>query len=152
MQGHPPPMARALHVERAPTTLFAPDASTHAYGGYLRGHHLVHGYWRHLTPWHINVKEVSAAVDTVLATARKGDLVKILVHSTVALSSLTKQGGKKLEINLLMRPFPLWAMGNQVTFQVEWVPSRDRPANGLPCWDPDMSEPELNKRSTYLSS
>ena len=51
---------------RAPTRLFPSDASTQAYGGLdLRGHHLVHGYWRHPTPWHINLKEVSAAMDTI---------------------------------------------------------------------------------------
>ena len=34
---------------RAPTRVFAFDASTLVYGGLdLRGHHLVHGYWRHL--------------------------------------------------------------------------------------------------------
>ena len=136
---------------RAPTRRFASDASTHAYGGLdLRGHHLVHGYWRHLTPWHINLKEVSAAMDTIRAMARKGDLVKILVDNTVALSYLTKQGGKKLEINRLMRPFLLWAMENQVTLQVEWVPSQDMPADCLSRWDFDSSEVELNK-GVYLS-
>ena len=91
---------------RASTRLFGSDTSTHAYGGLdLRRHHLVHGYWRHLTPWHITLKEVSAATDTIRAMAYTGDPVKILVDNTVALSYLTKQGGKKLGINRLMRPF-----------------------------------------------
>ena len=122
------------------------DASTHAYGGlHLRGHHLVHRYWRHLTPCHINLKEVSAAMHTIRTMARKGDLVKMLVDNTVALSYLTKQGGKKLELNRLMRPFLLWAMENQVTLQVEWVPSQDMPAIRLSRWDFDASELEFNK-------
>ena len=49
-------------------------------------------------------------MDTTWATAHKGNLVKISVNNTVALSYLTKQVCKKLGINRLMRPFLLRAM------------------------------------------
>ena len=130
--------------------LFALDISTHAYGvSDLRGHDFVHGYWHNLAPWHINLWKFSAAMDTIRAMAHRGDLVKMLVNNIVALSDLTKQGGKKLEINRLTRPSLLCAMENYVTLQLEWVLLQDMPANHLSRCDFNVSELEL-KKGIYL--
>ena len=121
-------------LEKATRELHS-DSSTLAWAGVdiLEGG-AVQEFWRGDSELHINVKELSAAINTVQSLAKKGEVVRLSVDNTVALSYLTKSGGRKPHLNKLIRPFLEWCLENKITLIPQWVPSQEMQADGLSRW------------------
>ena len=121
------------------------DSSQTGWGGLdLLSGRFVQEYWREDQHLHINVKELRAAQDTVRSLARKGDKVSLEVDNTVAFSYLTKQGGRNLRFNALMRPFLQWCREKDIHLQVTLVPSACMQADALSRWEKDKGDYTLD--------
>ncbi len=73
---------------------------------------MVQELWREDSSLHINIKELKAAIDTVLALANPGDRVNLSVDNTVAYRYLKKQGGRKTTFNKILKPLVTYCQRN----------------------------------------
>lgn len=95
---------------------------------------------------HINVKELEAAVNTVMSLARKKETVQLNVDNTTAFWYLTKGGGRKTHLNKIIRPFFQWCIENRVTLKVNWVATKDMLADNISRWSKDPGDYALNPK------
>jgi hypothetical protein len=117
------------------TPTLCSDSSTKGWGGLdLQSGKRLHNFWRSQLGWHINLKELSAAKDTILSLAQPGESILIQVDNQVAASYLRKQGGRKTHLNDIIRPLLVWAVQKKVQIKVEWVPSAEMKAESLSRW------------------
>ena len=87
------------------------DSSNHAWAGVdLRTGGAVQEFWRSAQGLHINVKELSAAVQTVKSLTKPKERVLLGVDNSVAFSYSKKGGGRKTHLNLLMQDLWEWCM------------------------------------------
>ena len=108
------------------------DASNSGWGGLdIISGKKVQEFWRDKQGLHINIKEISAAIDTVKSLAKKKDHVHLSVDNVVAYSYLKKQGGRKRHLNLLIKPFLQWCHQKRITLKVNLVKSEDMQADSL---------------------
>ena len=133
------------------------DSSTYAWAGLDPvSKSFVQEFWRDKVHWHINVKELSAAIQTVQSLANPGETVLLSVDNQVSFWYLTKGGGRHSHFNALLRPFINWCIRHKVTLQVRWVPSKDMLADNLSRWDWDPGDYTLSEplfqflRKVYL--
>ena len=111
------------------------DSSDQAWAGVDVGTgNLVQDFWRERGSLHINVKELHAAVNTVMSLSKAKEKVHLRVDNSVVFSYLTKGGGRIPSLNAIVRPFLKWCMEKQVTLQVTQVKSQDCLADGPSRW------------------
>ena len=91
----------------------------------------VQEFWREYKCLHINVKEIKAAVHTVQALAKQGEMVHLNVDNSVCWAYLRKGGGRLSHLNALLRPFFNWCQEKQVQLKVSLVPSKLMQADKL---------------------
>ena len=91
----------------------------------------VQDFLRELSPRHINIKELLAAVATVKSLAKPQSHVRLSVDNTTAYYYLKKAGGKFPQYNQILRIFLSWLMQNQAHLSLKWVPSQDQQADSL---------------------
>ena len=106
---------------------------------------LVHDFWREKIDWHINLKELMAATNTVQSLAQPGQTICLRVDNSVTFHYLLKGGGRKTHINALLRPFLKWCLTNNVHLQLELVPSRDMLADGISRSEQDRGDYTLDR-------
>ena len=133
-----------LPFTQNPSRLLHSDSSTHAWGGIDETGGVIQEFWRDAQGLHINIKELSAAISTVRSFAKPGETVTIKVDNTVALSYLQKQGGRKINLNRLIKPFLLWCRLNKVQVRAEWVPTTEQKADSISRWTSDPGDYTLN--------
>ena len=123
------------------------DSSTEGWGGLdLQTGTLVQNFCRQNRTWHINLKELQAATDTVRSLAQPGDSVNLAVDNQVAVSYLKKQGGKVPALNKILRPLLLWCLQNRVQLSTRWVPTSEMPADSISRWDRDPGDYTLHPK------
>ena len=84
-------------------------------------------------------------MDTVKGLCRPGETVLPSVDNSVACSYLTNSGGRLPHLNLGSRPFITWCLENQISLQVQWVPSEEMLADGLSRWSVDKGDYTLDR-------
>lgn len=108
------------------------DSSHHGWAGVdLTGHQEIQEFWRTKTGWHINCKELFAAVNTIKSLAKKREHVTLAVDNSVAFSYLKKGGGRKPHLNLLMQDLWHWCMRESIHLHPVLVKSQDCQADFL---------------------
>jgi hypothetical protein len=121
------------------------DSSTHAWGGLdVKTGQFVQEFWRNQSVLHINVKELSAAINTVKSLSKPGETVSLSVDNQVIYYYLTKGGGKKNPFNAMLRPFFQWCMDKNITLHVKWVPSKECLADPISRWEMDRGDYTLD--------
>jgi hypothetical protein len=95
---------------------------------------VVQEFWREQGCLHINVKELRAAISTVMSLSKKGEKVHLRVDNSVVFSYLHKGGGRIPSLNALVRPFLRWCMEKDVVLQLTQVKSADCLADGPSRW------------------
>ena len=128
-----------------PTRILHSDSSTHGWGGLdVNTGKFIQDFWRQKSHFHINLKELEAAGHTIKSLAKRGDSVLLHVDNTVAFSYLGKQGGRKKDVNDILRPIILWAFKNDIQLKVKWVPSQEMRADSISRWSRDPGDYTLN--------
>ena len=84
-------------------------------------------------------------MDKVKSLCKPGETVLLSVDNSVAFSYLTKSGGRLPHLNLVIRPFITWCLENQISLQVQWVPSEEMLADGLSRWSVDKGDYTLDR-------
>ena len=108
------------------------DSSNHGWGGFdLHGGDQVQEFWRKNSHWHINVKELFAAVATIKSLARQNQHVTLAVDNSVAFSYLMKGGGRKHHLNLLMQDLWHLCMGRSIYLHPVLVKYQDCQADAF---------------------
>ena len=105
----------------------------------------VQEFWREKSVWHINLKELLAAISTVQALVKPGESIKLCVDNTTAFYYLKKQGGRLPHLNALLRPFLQHCLRKGITVQPTWVPSKSMEADSLSRWQYDQGDYTLNR-------
>ena len=105
---------------------------------------LVQEYWRGRISLHINIKEMEAAINTVKNLSCKNDQVSLSVDNQVIHYYLSKGGGRKNPFNKLLQPFFKWLMENNISLQVQWVPSAKCLADPISRWQQDRGDYSLD--------
>jgi hypothetical protein len=117
------------------------DSSTWAWGGVDSTEKVfIQEYWREKNVLHINAKELMAAVATIKAFAKPGEVVSLNVDNQVALSYLTKWGGRKEYLNKILQPLFQWCWTNKIQIHAQWVPSEKMLADPLTRWSQDRGD------------
>ena len=101
---------------------------------------MVHEFWREKHILHINVKELHAAVNTVMALAKKNDKVLLSVDNSVVYWYLQKGGGRIPSLNDVVRPFLKWCMEQKVQLMVQQVKSDQVLAEKPSRWGTDHGD------------
>ena len=84
--------------------------------------------------WHINIKELLAATNTVKSLAKKWQTIKLNVDNVVAFYYFVKGGGRKSQFNHILRPFLLWCLQNVSHLQMQLVRSENMLADPYSRW------------------
>jgi len=123
------------------------DSSQHAWAGLdIETKELVQEFWREKSVLHINVKELEAAINTVMSLAKPKEKVSLSVDNSVTFAYLKKGGGKIPSLNQLVRPFLKWCMEKEVTLEVQLIKSAEDLADGPSRWLQDRGDYTLDKR------
>ena len=111
---------------------FHSDSSTTGWGGIdLDTNTILQDFWRDKKFLHINVKELLAAIHTILSFGRKKDHIHLCVDNTVTFYYLQRGGGRLEHLNRHMQVLWRWLMENQVTLTTQLVPSAQCRADWL---------------------
>eukprot|EP00667_Euglena_gracilis_P021049 EG_transcript_22914 len=138
-----PGVGRAFQSQ-ASQELFS-DSSTWQWGGLDKNSgQKVQDFWRDLHVLHINQKELMSAVETVKALAKPKQTIVLHVDSQVAVSYLTKWGGKKPYLNSILKPLLYHCQEKQINLQVVWVPTKEQLADSLTREQKDPGDYTLN--------
>ena len=107
----------------------------------------LHEFWRDQKDWHINVKELHAAIAAVEGLAKPGEKVHIAVDNTVAGSYLRRAGGKKGYLKEKVRPFcsGAWTKMLCCKLQLQQVASSEMLADSISRWQVDPGDYTLDR-------
>ena len=111
------------------------DASQLGWGGLdTQSGQVVHDFFYDQGHWHINIKELHAAVSTIMSLVHPGDVVEMCIDNLVVFYYLKNQGGRKLHFNAMLRPLLLWAMKNRVQIFPVLVPTLEMKLDHISRW------------------
>ena len=105
----------------------------------------VQEHWRESGILHITVKELSAAVQTVMSLAKPKEVIELGVDNSVAYYYLLKGGGRLPHLNKLMRQFWTWCLEKEVEVRVHLLKSEECLADRYTRLGPEMGDCTLHK-------
>ena len=86
-------LGRAGHFGKKEDRELHSDSSTWAWAGLdLKSGRFVQDFWEERAQWNINVKDLEAAISTVMSLAQEKETVLLSVDNTVTYYYLTKGG------------------------------------------------------------
>ena len=86
---------------------------------------VVQDFWREKKTLHINVKELKAAIHTILSLGRPKDHINLCVDNSVTYHYLRKGGGRLDYLNQHMQELWRWMMKNKITLSTTLVRSQE---------------------------
>ena len=117
--------------ETSPKSEIHSESSDFCWGGKdLKTGQIVTDYWRSQKTLHINIKELSAAVQVVKTLAKEGEHITLGVDNLIAYHYLRK-GGRLPQFNQYMRELWDWCLKKNITLTPLLVPSAQDQADYL---------------------